>query len=59
MIQSTDRQIASHKIAVAYSNRNGVVYFGDTDYLFEENADNLEYMKKENLSDKSEWILIN
>ena len=38
---------------------NGVVYFGDTDYLFEENADNLEYMKKENLSDKSEWILIN
>ena len=38
---------------------NGVVYFGDTDYLFEENADNLEYMKKENLSDRSEWILIN
>ena len=38
---------------------NGVVYFGDTDYLFEENGDNLEYMKKENLSDKSEWILIN
>ena len=38
---------------------NGVVYFGDTDYLFEENADNLEYMKKENLSDKSEWIQVN
>ena len=32
---------------------NGVVYFGDTDYLFEENGDNLEYMKKENLSDNS------
>ena len=38
---------------------NGVVYFGDTDYLFEENGDNLEYMKKENLSDKSEWIQVN
>ena len=38
---------------------NGVVYFGDTDYLFEENGDNLEYMKKENLSDKSEWIKVN
>ena len=31
-----------------------------TDYTYWDDVlDNLEYMKKENLSDRSEWILIN